>query len=618
LQEQERVGTLSQVNTVQNINNRYEPQIEALEEKIKSGNTMDVGSALSEKAQAKLSKLGFTPEMIKEMTDEDIELAKGMASKEDAKGLVDKYDPAKQQSSEVEVKKADETKDVETKRIAKINEEVSEFAVNGITDGFNHLVGNKSDAFGDIRGIASKNRGRNFFHTDTKKGKKIFGYIATKMPNGKHIVEYAAAMRPGFIAVSVSVPENSSATLEDFKEILEAKAQALLTQSVATQKNLGNETGRVAKFAISNFDKSKPVLKPTQQASEAKSLEDKVAEIKENQQFIQLSEDGSKYVNSKTGKEYERVTRFIEGEKEEDKGDTTLLDTSAALGTKIDNLVRDFFDDNLQAIESYEIGETEMIEPFLEKLQGVKDAMDARGEKVLANDIVLYNDEIGVAGTVDLLTYDAEGKFRIYDMKTMRGDNFDNSYPGEKVSKYDSDKYGKSKREKHTEQLSMYRILLHNTHGILADTIGVMPIELMYESGDSTTDRLNLLKGVSLTPYDVVKEAKLEVAQEEIQIEPLEDKRKALKQEMSSLSGELVVELDLDSPNVFGKVSDLEGMVESKQAEAEAEIAKEFGDKALSRAEAINDNFQDIIGMIAKSKINIFFDPSTKESKRCP
>ena len=59
-------------------------------------------------------------------------------------------------------------------------------------------------------------------------------------------------------------------------------------------------------------------------------------------------------------------------------------------------------------------------------------------------------------------------------------------------------------------------------------------------------------------------------------------------------------------------------MSERKQKEAEISIAKEFGTDTIDRVNAINDNFQDIVAMIAKSKINIFFDPSSKESKRCP
>ena len=143
--------------------------------------------------------------------------------------------------------------------------------------------------------------------------------------------------------------------------------------------------------------------------------------------------------------------------------------------------------------------------------------MQERGEKVLANDIVLYDDKLGIAGTVDLLTYDSEGVFRIYDMKTMRGNNFTQSYYNDPKTKYETEKYGKSKAQKHKEQLSLYRILLNNTHGIKAATIGIIPIELMYEAGETTTELLNLIEGeevigeegfLEIEPLDKVKSGK--------------------------------------------------------------------------------------------------------------
>lgn len=51
-----------------------------------------VGTEMSPAAKAKLNKLGFTDEMIKLMTDEDIETAKAASSKDDVKDLLPKYE----------------------------------------------------------------------------------------------------------------------------------------------------------------------------------------------------------------------------------------------------------------------------------------------------------------------------------------------------------------------------------------------------------------------------------------------------------------------------------------------------------------------------------------------
>ena len=51
-----------------------------------------VGTEMSPAAKAKLSKLGFTDDMVKLMSDEDIETAKAATSKDDVKNLVAKYE----------------------------------------------------------------------------------------------------------------------------------------------------------------------------------------------------------------------------------------------------------------------------------------------------------------------------------------------------------------------------------------------------------------------------------------------------------------------------------------------------------------------------------------------
>ena len=286
--------------------------------------------------------------------------------------------------------------------------------------------------------------------------------------------------------------------------------------------------------AVTKYDAELDALesKPIQsKAAVPVEIADQIAEVIANKDFIELSPDGKYYINTKTGAILDRVTKyiaeeeFVDGiEKDESIEDyetrliqlgysgqelsrKVLVGSSSIIGTKVDTLIRDFFAGELKLFEAYELSSKTQINNLIEQLTKVKEAMDARGEVVLANDIIVYNDELGLAGTVDLLTYDSQGNIRIYDMKSMRGDNFSTKYGKETVNKYDSTTYGKSKRQSHTEQVSLYRILLYNTHGLDAKTIGIMPIELEYNSGDTTTTKLNLLKGVQLTKLDKVKDA---------------------------------------------------------------------------------------------------------------
>lgn len=243
-----------------------------------------------------------------------------------------------------------------------------------------------------------------------------------------------------------------------------------------------------------------------------KDIQLKINEVIQNKNFIKLSEDEKTYINTNiknpdgTYKTYKRVTTFIS---DEPVTSNALLKSSQIIGTKVDELIRDFFAGNLKDLDSYDVSSKENITKFIAKLKTIKSDMEKRGEIILANDIILYNDELGVAGTVDLLSYDKSGNIRIYDMKTMRGNNFEDFYENDDKNKYETTRFGKSKKQKHTEQLSLYRILLNNTHGLKAKTIGILPIEIKYEAGDTTTSELVILKGVQLTPEDKVRSAKL-------------------------------------------------------------------------------------------------------------
>jgi hypothetical protein len=206
------------------------------------------------------------------------------------------------------------------------------------------------------------------------------------------------------------------------------------------------------------------------------------------------------YYNTETKKDYKRLTTHLSDDGSPDITNP-IIKSALEIGTKVDVLTRDFFAGNLKSdLSEYNIGDEQMVKDFLKSLESIKAKMDKRGEKVLANDIILYDNESGIAGTVDLLTYDKDGNFRIYDMKTMRGNQFEMTHQsGENQgkNKYDTPyRKGKlSNKEKHQRQLSGYRIMLNNTHGIDAKTLGVLPIEVDYKGGDTETTVLKSLKG---------------------------------------------------------------------------------------------------------------------------
>ena len=139
--------------------------------------------------------------------------------------------------------------------------------------------------------------------------------------------------------------------------------------------------------------------------------------------------------------------------------------------------------------------------------------------EMLQSIIVLFDKTTKRAGTVDLITYDQQGAVRIFDIKTMlydpsTGTNYDSTAvfePVVGVLKSDgSQKFVKvkgaqdSSRIKHQKQLSAYRIILNNTHGILAEELFVVPIKVDYKGGDKVANSAEFLKSIKILPLNKV------------------------------------------------------------------------------------------------------------------
>lgn len=118
---------LSNIN--ESLAEKNKPAIEEIKNRIQkltsesTLDTFDVGSELSNTAKNKLNKLGFTDSIIKEMSKEDIELAKTFTSIEDAKSLLNKYRIKEVESKSTEAKKAE---DFNTKLANKIQSKLQE------------------------------------------------------------------------------------------------------------------------------------------------------------------------------------------------------------------------------------------------------------------------------------------------------------------------------------------------------------------------------------------------------------------------------------------------------------------------------------------------------------
>ena len=178
-------------------------------------------------------------------------------------------------------------------------------------------------------------------------------------------------------------------------------AQDLADKNGLTDFSMVEGTGKEGKITKRDIQKH---LKRIQNVSTApRKIQDIVEQLvnqKNDLEFAVDPKDGkTKYRNKKTGKFYERVTNVIDSK---EVVQNEILKSASAIGTKVDELVRDFFSDSLKPISEYardvvsiQNGE-QIIAEFIDQLQQIKDHFDSEGITVLANDIVLFNDELGI------------------------------------------------------------------------------------------------------------------------------------------------------------------------------------------------------------------------------
>lgn len=174
------------------------------------------------------------------------------------------------------------------------------------------------------------------------------------------------------------------------------------------------------------------------------------------------------------GNKYLRVTVAIQGLK--DIGVYALPSTT--IGNMIDNITRMFFDGKLKTpkqikdllLKYKNIGNAELT-ALIQQLQEFKDKnpdltfipqdVTLTGYMRVAVDGKLQS--IPVAGTLDLLAYDKEGNWYIFDMKTKRNGNIK-----------------KADREKWALQLNAYADLLQQNYGVKVKSLQILPFSVSY------------------------------------------------------------------------------------------------------------------------------------------
>lgn len=106
-------------------------------------------------------------------------------------------------------------------------------------------------------------------------------------------------------------------------------------------------------------------------------------------------------------------------------------------------------------------------------LSALKEQIDNGDLIPIPNNIKLYDETSGIAGEIDLLLIDREGKVFIVDIRTGKKDDWDN---------YDEPTNNLSPKQSHALELTAYKNMLYNMYGIEA-SIGILPIQVTTDSG---------------------------------------------------------------------------------------------------------------------------------------
>lgn len=232
--------------------------------------------------------------------------------------------------------------------------------------------------------------------------------------------------------------------------------------------------------------------------------------VEDSKRISEPIDDGelSYYEDNKTQRKYRRVTQMKDYEKDavpfekyaksqegeviKGKDGNPILNPwnlpSTSLGNQADLFVRDFFsgilDSKFTKDELSEQDKTELknkypnftiqqLKKLYNDLKKLKETqfknlhIASEGIKAIGN-IATYDESgniigaVDVAGTLDLLAYDNEGNFYIFDMKTHHGEIKEET------------------KEKWAKQLFLYRELLQKKYGIVVRDTKIIPIKVGY------------------------------------------------------------------------------------------------------------------------------------------
>jgi len=152
--------------------------------------------------------------------------------------------------------------------------------------------------------------------------------------------------------------------------------------------------------------------------------------------------DGDHYLVKVGDKElkYDRVTNYTSKPLEVKDENQALFNYSSKLGREAENVIRDLFANKKVKFSDYpdlsNFVSEDMFKGFAKDVRKLKKDFKARGETIYSRDIKVKDDTLEMAGEVNLITKTKDGKYKLYDIRTIR----DNYFYDDKIFNLDRDK----------------------------------------------------------------------------------------------------------------------------------------------------------------------------------
>ena len=228
---------------------------------------------------------------------------------------------------------------------------------------------------------------------------------------------------------------------------------------------------------------------------------DNTIEGREGHIYRILEEDGQYH-------EYEGVHNIIGESWKRDENQTPNI-LALQYGQEFDDLMRQAFEGDVDAIQKPDNMSNEVFERFKSRAKSLKEYFDTNGEIPIANGIVVFN-KIGdkrIAGELDLLTYNKHtGEFRFYDFKTSKYRFYTDE--GKLDTHYTTvwhNKQIRSTQEQYTRQLSAYNDLFTSRYGTPIANMALIPLIINYNDKGITAFNAEPTVNVDYQPSEFMQ-----------------------------------------------------------------------------------------------------------------